>query len=108
MASRSQGSDIRRDVDAIKDDLAALRSDLSAVLKDVIAAGRTEAGEARERVEDAVRSKLEKLEEAAGHARDRARDAIGAIEAHVEEKPLQSLATAFGLGVLIGVLMHRR
>ncbi|MCC6677834.1 MAG: DUF883 family protein [Phycisphaerales bacterium] len=107
-ASRSPSTDIRRDVDAIKDDLASLRSDLTAVLKDVVAAGRTEAGEARERVEDAVRAKLEKIEAAAGRAVDRGRDAIGAIEAHVEEKPLQSLATAFGLGLLVGVLLHRR
>lgn len=108
MSPRSPGTDVRRDVDAIKDDLAVLRSDLSAVLKDLVSAGRAEAGEARERIEEAVRDRIEKLGDAAGRAADRTRDAIGSLEAHVEAKPLQSLATAFGLGLLVGVLLHRR
>lgn len=106
--SRTPVSSVRRDVDAIKDDLAALRSDLSATLKDVMAAGKAEAGDARERLEEAVRARLDLLEEAADRARDRAKDAVSAITEHVEEKPLQSLAVAFGAGLLFGMLMHRR
>lgn len=108
MAALSPSDKVRRDVDSIKDDLASLRADLSAAMKDLMAAGRAEAGDARERIEDTVRAKLEKIEAAAGRAAERGRDAIGAIEAHVEEKPLQSLAAAFGLGLLVGVLLHRR
>lgn len=105
---KGRSTDVRRDVDAIREDLAVLRSDLSAALRDVIDAGRAEAGDARERLEEALRAKIEKLSDAADSVAERGRDAMDAIEAHVEEKPLQSLATAFGLGLLVGVLLHRR
>lgn len=106
--AKSPGANVRRDVDSIKDDIATLRSDLSATLKDVVAMGRAEAGDARERLEESIKARLSQLEDAADRVRERAKDMVGAVSDHVEEKPLQSITIAFGAGLLLGILLHRR
>jgi ElaB/YqjD/DUF883 family membrane-anchored ribosome-binding protein len=100
--------DLRNDLDSIKSDIAALQADLASALKDLVAAGKGEAGAAKERLENEIRERLDKLSYKADLLARRGRRAIGSLEEHIEEKPLQSVGIALGIGVVIGALLSRR
>ena len=99
--------DLRQDVDAIKGDLAALKTDLVAAMRDLVEAGKTGAGEVRDKLEEAVQERLRRVGDAAHSVADRGRKAADNVNRYVEEKPLQSLAMAFGVGLLLGVVLRK-
>jgi ElaB/YqjD/DUF883 family membrane-anchored ribosome-binding protein len=99
--------DFRRDFDAIKDDIALLRNDLAAALRDLFDAGRSEAGDVRNRLENAVRERLRSLGGASGLA-DQGRRAAGVAQRFVKERPLESAAIAIGAGLLLAAMLRRR
>ena len=99
--------DLRRDVDAIKDDISALREDVVAAMRDMVEYGRSEAGDTRERLETAVRDRLDRLGEAARVIAARGKRAVDSAERYVEDNPVQSLAIAFGVGVLLGAVLRK-
>lgn len=103
----SGGADFRRDIDALKDDLSLFKADLAAAMRDLVEAGKATSGEARERLEAAVHEKLDRLNDAASNLADRGRAAARTAGRYVEEKPIQSLAIAFGVGVLVGAVLRK-
>ena len=105
---KNRKPDLRHDVDSIKGDIAALQADLATALKDLVAAGKGEAGALKDKVEEQIRARLESLGEKADELSERGRRAVDGIERHIEEKPLQSVGIALGVGVLIGALLARR
>jgi|KBSSwiStaDraftv2_1062776.scaffolds.fasta_scaffold928704_3 ElaB/YqjD/DUF883 family membrane-anchored ribosome-binding protein len=108
VSARSTASaDLRRDIDALKDDISTLKVDLVAAMRDMVDAGKSEAGDAKERLESAVRDRLDKLGDTAKEAAARGRRAVESAERYVEDNPLQSLAVAFGVGVLLGAVLRR-
>ena len=100
-------ADLRHDVDAIKDDIALLKTDLVAAMRDLVEAGKSQAGEARAKIEDSINEKLDKLNAAAGNVADRGRRAAKSAQHFVEERPFQSLAMAFGVGLLVGAVLRK-
>ncbi|MGB7157417.1 MAG: hypothetical protein WBD40_05090 [Tepidisphaeraceae bacterium] len=62
-------------------------------------------------VRDAASEKYSKLREQAGeyyeHGRQRATEMEHSLEQYVQEKPIQSILIAAGVGVLLGVLWKR-
>jgi len=105
--SGDAAADLRRDVDAIKDDLTSLKTDLVSAMRDLVEAGKSGAGEAREKIEESLHEKLDKLNAAAGEVADRGRRAARSAQHFVEEKPIQSLAVAFGVGLLLGAVLRK-
>ncbi len=103
--------DVRRQVETLKDDLSLLKDDLSSFMRDLVAAGKVEAGDAKDRVEASLRQRIDKLQKTASHLTDKAKshgkDAIDSIETHAREKPLQTIAIALGIGVLLGAVLRR-
>ena len=105
---RNGKPDLRNDLDSIKGDIAALQADLAGALKDLVAAGKGEAGAAKEKIESEVRERLDRLSAKADLLARRGRRAVDNLEQHIEDKPLQSVGIALGIGVLIGALLARR
>jgi ElaB/YqjD/DUF883 family membrane-anchored ribosome-binding protein len=105
--SRSSQPDLRDDVDAIKDDIAALKMDLSAAMRDLIEVGKNEAGEKKAQIEDAIRARLDRLNDAAHNVADRGRRVVEGTQHYIEEKPFQSIAIAFGVGILLGAVLRK-
>jgi ElaB/YqjD/DUF883 family membrane-anchored ribosome-binding protein len=105
---RNGKPNIRHDVDVIKDDIATLQSDLTTALKDLVAAGASEAGDIRERVETELRQKLARLSDRADELARRGKRAVEGVEGMIEEKPIQAVGIALGVGVLVGVLLSRK
>ena len=54
-----------------------------------------------------MRDRLDKLGDTAKQAAARGRRAVESAERYVEDNPLQSLAVAFGVGVLLGAVLRR-
>ncbi len=99
---------LRHDVDAIKDDIATLQSDLTAALKHLVSAGKSEAGDIKEKLESELRDKLSRLSDRADDIAKQGRRAVEGLEGVIEEKPLQSVGIALGVGLLVGVLLSRK
>ena len=75
-AAATGSADVRRDVETIKSDLAALRADLSALIGSAVNAGKVQAGDARERLSTAARSRLDQFESAYGDLNSRGREVV--------------------------------
>lgn len=97
--------DIQKEIDALKSDISRLRTDfadLSGALKDDLAGRARQAGEevvsGKERMRKAVKNGID-------DAKQRGRDTIDGIEQQVADRPVASIATAFGLGFVVAKLM---
>ncbi len=96
------------DVDAIKQDIVALQADLSEALKHLVSVGKAEAGDVKEKLESNLRERLARLSDRADELTQRGKRAVESVEGMIEEKPLQSVGIALGVGVLVGVLLARK
>ena len=105
--SSDAAADLRRDVDAIKDDINLLKTDLVAAMRDLVEAGKAGAGDAKEKLEVAVQERLQRVSDAAHAVADRGRRAADSVHHYVEQKPMQSLAIAFGVGILLGAALRK-
>lgn len=85
-----------KDIQELRDEMSKLRSDFTEISKTLrrISGERVEKGR-------------EKLRESAEWSRKRARDSLGDFEHEIEERPLTSIATAFGVGFILGKLLDR-
>jgi ElaB/YqjD/DUF883 family membrane-anchored ribosome-binding protein len=85
-------------------EIAALRSDLAALRRDIAAVTRTAVqmtAETPDKIADSVRHKAEEVGE-------RGAEIASSVGRHIEERPLASVAVAFGVGFLLANLFHRR
>jgi len=102
------GPHLQHGLSSLRLDLNKLRADLAEVAQALVDAGKTEAGEARARLEALAQQRLDEVRRALDAARHRGQDVADVLKKQVEEKPLTSLAIAFGAGVLLAALMRRR
>lgn len=85
---------VNKELEALRKDLASLRDDIGSLSKAVKAAGE-EKGEAAYR---RVREKGEEL-------RQQGESAVEKVGHKIDEKPVTSVLTAFGTGVLVGLML---
>ena len=89
--------DISKELETLKKDLASLRSDIGGLSQAVKATGEAKGEAAYER----VREKGESI-------RRQGEDAVEKVGHKIVEKPMTSVLTAFGTGLLIGLLLNQR
>ncbi|HEX8322457.1 MAG TPA: hypothetical protein VF595_00965 [Tepidisphaeraceae bacterium] len=122
--------DLNQDVQKVKEDAV---NSFGQLKNDAVRVAQTAAEVARSGVEtakskltegtDAVRAKLadhketaraklndgtEAARDAAYRARDKGNDLLAQLQTQIEENPLQAVAIAAGVGVVVGILMRRR
>lgn len=92
-----------------------LVADLRAVVEDaeaLLEATSSESGEKMEslraRVERSMHQARERIAHAEAEAVEQARTAAGTAESFVQERPWQSIGTAAGIGLVLGLLINRR
>lgn len=85
------------DVEDLKAEFASLKSDVSELTETV----RNMSG-------DKVEKGRERVRRTAARSRAQAREAVDTVEHEIGERPLTSIATAFGTGFVIGRLLDRR
>lgn len=89
-------TNVEKDVEQLRNEYAELKSDVSKLTETMkkLYGDTAEAGRARAR-------------RAAERSRERARETYGAFEEEVRERPLTTIAAAFGIGLVIGKLLDR-
>ena len=93
----NNNDDVSKELAALKKDLASLRDDIGGLSHAVKAAGEKK-GEAAYR---RVREKDEDF-------RQQGEDAIERVGHKIDEKPMTSMLTAFGTGLMAGLLLSQR
>lgn len=92
--------DIEAQLEAIRADVTALSSMMGAFFKDKVHEFEATAGAAADEA-------TAKAKQARKYVEESVEQAEKALDHRVKENPLQSLAMAFGLGVLVAYLMRR-
>lgn len=100
MAASPSSSDTReipdKDVESLKAEIAALKSDVSRLTET-----------AKKTAGDTAARGRERARQAAEHSRDQAKETVGMVESEISERPITSIAAAFGIGFIIGKLLDR-
>jgi ElaB/YqjD/DUF883 family membrane-anchored ribosome-binding protein len=97
--------DIGGDFNNLRDDVLKLKTDLARAMRNLISAGRGEASQTRDKLEDAIQEKLDRLNSVAENLGEWGRGAARDVRRRVEKHPVQTAAIAIGIGVLIGALV---
>lgn len=118
MAARRAGNveeaveNLAEDSRAAGDDLGAslqrLRGDLDDVRHQLVRAGGETAGAARDTALEQIAALQVQIEAVADEARRRGREAGDAVDRYVRDKPMTSIAVAFGTGWVMARLFGRR
>lgn len=102
------GGRVGGDLDTIKADLNKLRADISSLTQDLFQIGRAGAGDARERMTEEMRARLDQLNATYRETAERARGLWRTAQTSMEENPLPTVGLAFGAGLLVGLLLLRK
>lgn len=93
------------EIDALKADIANLRDDIAKLADAVVGAADEKIKEAREQMNEQARGSREDFQHKVDEALDRSRRTLDDLDEHVREHPVGSLMTAFGIGLLIAMLL---
>ena len=93
-------------IKALKSDIAALRGDLSSLAEDVAGLNKNIGRAAKSQFDEQVDMIGEMCSETADEAAKVARKQVEHARESVQQHPLTSLATAFGLGLIIARFMR--
>lgn len=95
-------------------EIQALRDDFSALKADIAELTTTVRSDVKKRANGASQVAHSKIEDAAAAASAKARHAIeagahgvDAVQAKIEERPIATALTAFGIGLLIGKAINK-
>lgn len=83
-------------IDELRAEVASLKKDLGNVADTI----KKLSGET-------VEQGREQLRRTTRRSRDQAKEALSALESEIEERPVTSLAAAFGIGFIVGKLFDR-
>lgn len=86
-----------KDIHEIKSDVDSLKSDLRSLTDSL-----------KRQAESQARAGYAKAREAGDKVRHQAQQGAAMVEDQIEERPLISVLTAFGVGFLIGKLLDRK
>jgi len=95
------------DVDALRDDLNALRSDLAQLAQHVRTLTSDSAAEAKANAGARLDDLGRRIEEAVADLQQQGERSSAMLRQNVQDRPLVSVLTAFGIGLLLGRLIKR-
>ncbi|HET6655276.1 MAG TPA: DUF883 domain-containing protein [Gammaproteobacteria bacterium] len=90
-------ADPEKDIHAIKSEVDSLKSELRSLTESL-----------KREAEAQARAGYAKAREASDKVRHQARQGAAMVEDQIEERPLISVLTAFGVGFLIGKILDRK
>ena len=94
---------MNKQTQAIRNDIDTLAEDARALMTATADVAGEKVGEARKRLAAA----LESGKDLYGQVRDKAVEKARAVDETLREHPYQTMGIAFGIGVLLGVLLSR-
>lgn len=94
------------DMDTLRSDIEQLRADLASLREHGREFGAAKAGEARGLLEEKVHQIQVEIDRLTGELRRQGEEAKARLEQNVHERPLTSLAIAFGVGFIAAKLLR--
>ncbi|MCC6354291.1 MAG: DUF883 domain-containing protein [Verrucomicrobiae bacterium] len=94
--------------DRLIQDFRAMLGDFESLMRDGASQLGEKAGLAREQLDQNMRRLRSQLEDAEGRLRERGKVMAKATDDLVHDHPWESAGVAFGVGLLIGILINRR
>lgn len=88
--------DTTKDIEALREEVSKLRTDITDIAETL-----------RKLSHDAVADGRDRLRDAAKQQTDKARESLSGVESEIEQRPLTSVAAAFGIGFVLGKLLDR-
>jgi len=101
-------NNVKAEFDSLRTDFAQMRSDLTSLTKAIAAMTSQEASDRLGDLKQAGKSVRHQFRHAVDGADSLRQSSVTAIEQQVAERPLAVMALAFGIGLLIGKVAHRR
>lgn len=96
------------DMEDIRDDIKSLKDSILTLSKHVEADGKMTAAELKTKAQDNLDDLKTKAQENIANFQDYSRDQLKVAEKEIKAKPAQSVAIAFGAGLLASFLLSRR
>lgn len=101
-------SNAHGDLDQLKSDLTKLRGDMGQVISSMVGLSRRRASTAREAAQSGIDQGIEQLHRRYRLMRRRTNRAADSLAETLSERPLTSVAVAFGVGMLLGKIISRK
>ena len=98
---------VQNDLEQLKTDMAKLRADLAAIGDGVRKMGTEAVGQTQAKVKSAAQDALDEFQKKLNEAKSQGQKAVHDLEGEIKEKPLTSLAVAFGVGFVLSKLLDR-
>lgn len=108
MAAKTSASNSEAARQKLNDDFKVLMQDTQALLEATKGDLSGKAGEARTQLEKNYEAMKARYEELGGRVADTVHEKAQATEQLVAEYPWHSLGISFGVGLLVGLVMHRK
>ena len=96
------------EMDTIRADLKNLSSDLKSLTKHVEAGSKMTASDLKAKAQDNLSELKARTQANIADFQDYSRDQLKVVEKEIKAKPAQSVAIAFGAGLLASFLLSRR
>jgi len=93
---------------AIKEELDSMKSDLETLLAKAADLSDRELKSARDQIVEKFGDMQDRAKQVANQASDQIHHGVDMTSDYVKDKPLQSVALAAGIGLLIGAILGRR
>jgi len=107
-ASMNQQPADQQSTSNLRSELSNLKSDLDALLSRASTLSDTELKDARDRLMNQFNSMRQTAQSMAGQASKQLSHGVDVTTDYVKQKPLQSVAIAAGVGLLVGALLRRQ
>ena len=101
-------TDVRQEMDNLKEDINRLRADLADILQTTKRQGQATAEGLKTKFRGEAMNRMNQLKDILDSAKDYSYKAYNVAQRKVEDKPLASILTAFVVGLVVGKLFKNR
>lgn len=95
------------DIENIRSDVESLKTNIMALSKQVEAEGKLTAADVKAKAKDNIAELRQRMQENISNFQDYSKEQFAVAEKEIKRKPVQSVAIAFGVGVLLSALLRR-
>lgn len=95
------------DIENIRSDVESLKTNIMALSKQVEAEGKLTAADVKAKAKENITELRQRMHENISNFQDYSKDQFAVVEKEIKNRPAQSVAIAFGAGVLLSALLRR-
>lgn len=96
----------QEDIDQLKSDIHTLKQDIGSLTETISNLAKQKKADAKERLQEEL--DIENLKEKLNELKSKGKETFNSVEEEVKTHPLQSLAIAFGVGLIFALLFGHK